>query len=208
MQISEGPGPGLGQPERRFQAALRLMHYIRGAAGIALFIAALKFVEILIAPPPIGAAPRWLVAAVLTFKFWAAGAFLAALAALGWASHRLFGWPPPSALIPTRHVVATEVMRLRVLGVNMVLGWIGLSVLSLIVMADTGTGPFAWIAAGLFGPNMFLGFETFVLGAAVFAAPLVVLAWLPWQTRFPLLYSMQNVIKPPPKPRARRRKRP
>lgn len=33
------------------------MHYVRGAAKIAVLIAAFKFIEALIAPPPLGDAP-------------------------------------------------------------------------------------------------------------------------------------------------------
>lgn len=182
------------------------MHYARGAAKLALLIAAFKFIEALIAPPPIGDAPRWLVAAVVSFNFWAAGAALGAIAVLGWVSQRLFGWPAPeapSALRPARHVVPTAEMRLRGLGFNVVAGWIAIGILALILMADTGTGPFAWLAFRLFGPDEWAGLETFVLGLPVLAAPLLLLAWLPWQTRFPLLASMQGVVKPPA-----RRKRP
>ena len=76
------------------------MYYIRGAAKVALFIAALKSVEAVIAPP-IDTEPRWMAAAVLTFNLWAAGAALSAIAGVGWVLHRLFGWPagpPPSPL--------------------------------------------------------------------------------------------------------------
>jgi hypothetical protein len=190
---------------------MRLMHYGSGAAKIALLIAAFKFIEALIAPPPVVDAPRWLVAAVVSFNFWAAGAALGAIAVLGWASQRLFGWPapePPSAIRPARHVVPTAEMRLRGLGFNVVAGWVVLGSLALILMADTGTGLFAQLAVHLFGPNGWAGLETFLLGLPVLAAPLLLLAWLPWQTRFPLLASMQAAVKPPAKAPARRRKRP
>jgi hypothetical protein len=47
-----------------------------------------------------------------------------------------------------------------------------------------------------------------VLGLPVIAAPWVLLALLPWQTRLPLVSSMQAVVKPPAKARAPQRKRP
>lgn len=185
------------------------MHYIRGAAAIALFIATLKFIEALVAPP-MDDTPRWLVAAVVTFKFWAAGLALGLIAGAGWVSHRLFGWPAaprPSALVPTRHVIPDEVMRLRSWGFNIVAGWFCLGILALIVMADTRTGPFARAATALFGPGGLIWLETFALGIPAVIAPLLLLAWLPWQTQFPLLSSMQNVVKLSAQPQARRPKR-
>lgn len=187
------------------------MHYVRGATKIAFFIAAFKFIEALIAFPSFGDAPRWLVAATVSSRFWAAGAALGVIAMLGWVSQRLFDWPAPeapSAARPTRHVVPTAEMRLRMLGFNVVTGWVVVGFLALIMMAETRTGPFARIAVGVFGPNEWVGLETFVFGVPVFAAPPVLLALLPWQTRFPLLASMQAAVKPPAKARARRRKRP
>ncbi len=185
------------------------MHYARGAAKLALLIAAFKFIEALVAPPPVADAPRWLVAAFVSFNFWAAGAALGAIAMLGWVSQRLFGWPAPevpSATRPARHVVPTAEMRLRGLGFNVVAGWIVFGSLALILMADTRTGPFAQLAVHLFGPNGWAGLEIFMLGLPVLAAPLLLLAWLPWQTRFPLVASMQGVVKPPAKAAARRKR--
>ena len=184
------------------------MRAIRGAAGFALFFAALRFVEVMIAPP-VPDEPRWLVAAVVTSKFWLAGAALGVIALLGWVSQRLFGWPrppPPSALQPSREVVPTKETRARAWRFNLVAGWIGFSVLTLIVMADTGTGPFARMAAALFGPNEFIGLETFVLGVPAVVGPVVALALLRWQTRLPLIKGMQKAVKPPPKPRVRRKR--
>jgi hypothetical protein len=188
---------------------MHLMHYARGAAKIATLIAAFRFIEALIAPPPVGDAPRWLAAAVVSFNFWAAGAALGAIAVPGWLSQRLFGWPAPedpSATRPARRMVPAADMRLRGMGFNVVTGWIVVGILVLILMADTRTDPFAQFAVRLFGPNGWAGLETFVLGLPVLAAPLLLLAWL--QTRFPLLASMQATAKPPAKAPARRRKRP
>ena len=58
------------------------MYYARGSAQIAFLIAAFKFVELLIVPP-LADQPRWLVAGVLTFKFWSAGTALGMLWLLG-----------------------------------------------------------------------------------------------------------------------------
>lgn len=186
------------------------MYHTIGAAKIALFIAAFKFIEVLIVPPPVDE-PRWLVAAVMSFNYWGAGVALGAAASLGRVSHRLFGWPAfpaPSAVRLTRQVVPTAEVRLRMLGFNVVAGWFVLAAMALLMMADTRSGPFARAALGLFGPNALIGLETFVLGLSVLVAPLVLLALLPWQTRFPLLASMQAVVKPAEKASARRRKRP
>ncbi len=150
-------------------------------------------------------------AAVVTFNFWAAGAALGAIAGLGWVSRRLFGWPaapPPPSLIPTRHVIPDEVMRLRRWGFNVVAGWFCCGVLAAIVMADTRSGPFAWLAVSLFGGDSLIWLETFVFGLLATVAPLVLLAWLPLQTGPTLLGSMQAVVKPSRRPQERRRTRP
>ena len=189
------------------------MYYARGSAQIAFAIAAFKFVELLIVPP-MADEPGWLVAGVVTFKFWGAGAALGAIWLLGRVSQRLFGWPAPEApravYIP-RPVVQTEAMRLSRIGNTIVLWWFILGFLAIVVMADTGAGPLPRIVAGVFGPTDFLGLATFVLGLLVLAAPLVLLALLPRQTRFPLLANLQDAVKPPragSRPRTRSRKRP
>ena len=188
------------------------MYYARGSAQIAFLIAAFKFVELLIVPP-LADEPRWLVAGVLTFNLWGAGTALGMLWLLGLLSRRLFGWPAPEAQPaaapqpPTRPVMQTEAMRLQTLGNKVVLWWFILGFLATVMMADTGAGPFPRLLTGVFGPSDWLGPETFVLGLLVLAAPLMLLALLPWQTRFPLLASMQKAVKPP-RVRTRRRRRP
>ena len=185
------------------------MYYARGAAQIAFFIAAFKFVELLIVPP-LADEPRWLVAGVLSFKFWGAGAALGALWLVGRASQRLFGWPAPEApraIDIVRPVVRTEAMRLQALGNRLVLWWFILGFLAIVMMADTGAGPIPRLMTGVFGPNDFLGLESFLLGLLVLVSPLLLLALLPRQTRFPLLASMQASVKPP-QARTRRRTRP
>ncbi len=98
-------------------------------------------------------------------------------------------------------------MRLRGWGVNVVLGWMALSFLVLIVMSDTKTGPFAWLATAVLGLQGFAGVMTFLLGLPAFLLPLVLLAVLPWQTRWPLLAGMQGVVKPVRQAKARKRRR-
>ncbi|RYH95536.1 MAG: hypothetical protein EON48_18940 [Acetobacteraceae bacterium] len=186
------------------------LHYVRGAGKLAVLIAAFRFVEAAIFLPPVGEESRWLVAAVLSSRYWLAGAALGVLALLGLVSQHLFGWPapdPPSQIQPTRHVLQTPEMRRRILGFNIVAGWVVLGVLMLIMMADTRSGPLAWFALDLFGPSALVGLVIFVLGMPVIAAPLVLLAWIPWQTRFPLIAGIQAAVKPPSKPAARRRNR-
>ena len=185
------------------------MYYARGSAQIAFCIAALRFTELLIVPP-VADAPRWLVAGVLTFKFWAAGAALGVAWLMGRVSQRLFGWPAPeatSAIQSPRPVIVTEAVRLQMLGNKIVMWWFILGFVAVVMMADTGAGPIPWIVAGLLGTSDWLGLETLVFGLLVLAAPLVLLALLPWHTRFPLLASMQGAVKPA-RTRTRGRKRP
>ncbi len=190
------------------------MYYARGSAQIAFLIAAFKFIELLIVPP-LADEPRWLVAGVVSFKFWGAGAALGLLWLLGRVSQRLFGWPapeaPPEAQPPTRPVVQTEAMRLQTLGNKLVLWWFILGFLAIVMMADTGAGPIPRLMKAVVGPSDWLALETFVLGLPLLAAPLVLLALLPWQTRFPLLASLQKAVKPAhnrTRARTRGRKRP
>lgn len=185
------------------------MYYARGSAQIAFFIAAFKFVEMLIVPPLVDE-PSWLVAGVLSFRFWGAGAVLGTLWLVGRVSQRLFGWPvpePPTAVGIVRPLVQTKAMRLRGIGNTVVLWWFILGFLATIMMADTGAGPIPRLMTAVFGPNDLLGLETFVLGLLVLVAPLLLLAVLPRQTRVPLLASMQDAVKPP-RASNRRRKRP
>ncbi len=188
------------------------MYFVRGSAQIAFAIAAFRFVELLIVPP-VADEPRWLVAGVLSVNFWGAGAALGMLWLLGRVSQRLFGWPVPEAAPqaqpPTRHVVQTEAMRLQALGNKVVLWWLILGFVATVMMVDTGAGPIPRFVSGVFGRHNWLGLATFVLGLLVLAAPLVALALLPWQTRFPLLASIQGAVKPPSaRTRTRGRKRP
>ena len=185
------------------------MHYVRGSAQLAFMVATFKFVELLIVPP-LADRPRLLVAVALTFKFWAAGAGLGMLWLLGRVSQRLFGWPVPETPpepSPPRHVVRTEAMRLQALGNQVVVWWFILGFLALAMMADTGAGPIPWLVASVAGRTDWLGLETFVLGLLVLPLPLVLLALLPSQTRFSLLASMQQAVKPA-RSRIRRRKPP
>lgn len=189
------------------------MYYASGAARIAVLIAAFKFVELLIVPP-VADQPRWLVAGILTFNLWGAGAALGTLWLMGRVSQRLFGWPAPEApqaVVTIRPVlqpvVRTEAMRLRTVGNRVVLWWLILGFLAIVMMADTGAGPIPRLMTAAFGPNDFLGLETVVLGLLVLMAPLVLLAVLPRQASVPLLASMQDGVKAP-KANPRSRKRP
>ena len=198
-----------GKTQTKAKTGHGWMYYVRGSAQIACSVAAFKFVELLIVPP-LPNEPRWLVAGVATLNLWGAGAMLGLLWLMGRVSQRLFGWPAPEATPaaePPRHVVMTEAMRLQQLGNKLVLWWFVVGFLAIVMMADTGAGPIPWIAAGVLGRGAWLGLATFVLGLLVLAAPLVVLALLPWLTRFPLLASIQAAVKPA-RARPRGRKRP
>ena len=85
--------------------------------------------------------------------------------------------------------------------------WVGLSFLVLIVMSNTGTGPFAWVATRVLGLQDFAGLATFLLGLPAFLLPLLLLGVLPWQTRWPLVAGMQAAVKPVSQARVRRRRR-
>ena len=91
-------------------------------------------------------------------------------------------------------------------GFSVVAGWAAISVLVLIVMSETRTGPFARLATGFLGLRDFAGLATFLLGLPVFLSPLLLLALLPRQARWPLISGMHLAVKSPPSP-ARRRKR-
>ena len=193
--------------QRRFSpgAWLRL---VPQAALTVCGIGALRFVEVLVSPPPQDAVPRWVVAAAAGSLYWLAGGLLGAVALIAWAVRRAFGSPaPPAKPPPPAPPPPTREMRLRGWGVNVVIGWLGLSFLTLLVMSDTRTGPFAWLAVNLFGLAGFAGLATFLLGLPVMLLPLAVLAVLPGQTRWPLLAGMQWVVKPVPRAKPRRRRR-
>ena len=165
------------------------MYYIRGAAKVALFIAALKFVEAVIAPP-IDTEPRWMAAAVLTFNLWAAGAALSAIAGVGWVLHRLFGWPAGPAAI------ATDPYPARHPGRGHAAPDMGVQRRRRLVLLRRPGGdrdgghqvrPVAGLAVSLFGGNSLIWLEIFVLGLLAMAAPLVLLAWLPLKAGSSLL---------------------
>ncbi len=195
------------KPGRGWNQAYGLIHYSRGSAGILLFISAISFVEAYIAFPATHS-PQWAVAAYIASRYFLPAFALGAIALLAGASQRLFGWPqPPVEPAATKPVVQTDAQRRSSRAFTLVAGYFGLGILAIIIMADTHSGPFAWFAEWLFGANFLLWPEIFVMGLLVLAAPLVLLAWLPPQTWFPLLASMQDIVTPAPTPVSRRRKR-
>ena len=176
------------------------------AALVLCGVGALRFVEVLVSPPPHGATPLAVLALAAGSLFWLAGAALGLVALAAWAVRR--GVAAPVVAKPTTDSPSPSwEVRFRGWGVNIVIAWLGLGFLVLIVMSDTATGPFAWFATEVLGLRDFAGVATFLLGLPAFAAPLVLLAMLPWQTRWPLIAGMQAAVKPVPQARKRRRRR-
>ncbi len=175
------------------------------AALVSFGIAALRFVEVLVRPPPLGGASVLAVALLAGSLYWLAGLLTALLALIAWVIRRAFGLTSPPAP-PTPPIKWTAEARRRGRGFSIVAGWVGLSLVASIVMADTRTGPAAWLAAGVLGLDGFAGVATFLMALPVLLSPLLLLALLPWQVRWPLVAGMQAAVKSPPAP-ARHRKR-
>ena len=176
-------------------------------AALVLFgIAVLRFVEALVRPPQIEGASRLGVALLAGSVFWLAGLLTTALALIAWLVHRVFGLqtPPAPAAAPV-HWSAEA--RLRGRGFTIVAGWVVLSLVASIVMADTRTGPAAWFAMAVLGWNGLAGVVTFLVTLPLLLLPLLLLALLPWQTRWPLIAGMQAAVKMPPTPARRRNRR-
>ena len=175
------------------------------AALVSFGVAGLRFVEVLVRPPPLGKASLLAVALLASSVYWLAGLLTAALALIAWVVRRAFGLggtSPPAA----PPVQWTQEARLRGRGFSIVAGWVGLSLVASIVMADTRTGPAAWFATGVLGLDGLAGVATFLVALPVLLSPLLLLALLPWQARWPSVAGMQAAVKSPPAP-ARRRKR-
>ena len=194
------------EPGRRTRPGAAWIRLIPQAALVCCGIGALRFVEALVNPPPHGATPLLLFALVGGSVFWVAGALLGLVALAAWAVRR--GHNPGPAPKPSRpSLPPTREMRLRGWGYGIVAAWTALSILVLIVMSETVTGPFAWIAIRVLGLRDFAGLATFLLGLPGFLSPLVLLAVLPWQARWPLIAGMQGAVKPVPQAH-RAKKRP
>ena len=167
-------------------------------------IAVLRFVETLVILPWHDGLVLLVVAFAAGRTYWLAGALLGAVVLVTRVVQRLMTGPPAAAKPRPVSRPLTREMQLRMWGFDIVAAWVVLSVLVLIVMSDTGTGPFAWIAIELCGLPDLAGIATFVLGLPAFSAPLVLLAVLPWHRRWPLLAGIQAAVKPAPQSRKRR----
>lgn len=202
--------PGLDAvtpPARRHkgQTIASWLRLVPQAALVCCGIGALRFVEVLVSLPADGSAPLLLVAVFAGSRYWLAAALLGLVAMVGWLVQRALGSPAPVPPPPTRTL--SREARLRGWGFNLVAGWVVLSILALIVMSETGTGPFARFATGVLGLRGLAGLATFLLGLPAFLAPLLLLAVIPWQTRWPLVAGMQAAVKPTPTARKRTRRR-
>ena len=175
------------------------------AALVCFGIAAFRFVEVLVSSPPLGGASLLAVALLAGSVYWLAGVLTVALAVVAWVVRRALGLkasPAPPA--PPIHWTAEA--RLRGRGFSIVAGWVGLSLMASVIMADTRTGPAARFATGVLGLQGLAGIATFLLALPALLSPLLLLALLPWQARWPLVAGMQAAVKSPPAP-ARRTKR-
>ncbi len=195
--------PSARQATQGFGAWVRLLPQ---AALMCFGIAAFRFVEVLVKPPPLGGASRPAVALLAGSVYWLAGLLTVVLALIAWAIRRALGLkaPPASSTPPVQW---TAEARLRGRGFSIVAGWVGLSLVAAIIMADTRTGPAARFATGVLGLDGLAGVATFLLGLPVLLSPLLLLALLPWQARWPLVAGMQAAVKSPPAPVRRRRRR-
>ncbi len=148
------------------------------AALVSSGVAAFRFVEVLVSPPPLGGAPLPAVALLAGSVYWLAGLLTAMLALIAWVVRRALGFEAASApLAPPAHWTAEA--RLRGRGFSIVAGWVGLSLVASIIMADTRTGPAARFATGVLGLNGLAGVATFLLALPVMLLPLLLLALLP-----------------------------
>ena len=85
--------------------------------------------------------------------------------------------------------------------------WLALSVLTLIVVSEIRTGPFARIAIGVLGLRDYAGLATLLPGSPAFLLPLAVPALLLWQEGRTLIAGIQGAMRSLPTA-ARRRGRP
>ena len=187
------------------------MRLVRQAAYLCLAIGLLRFVEECVRPAPAEGPPLLARALDAASLLWLSAALLGSVALALWVVYRVLdpAVPPPHRQAkpakPERPI--TRDMQLRGWGFSLVAGWLVASVLVLVVMNDTGTGPFVAFATGPLGLHDFAGLVTFLIGLPVLLSPLVLLAFLPWQTRWPLLAGMQAAVKPAPRAPKRRRRR-
>ena len=136
----------------------------------------------------------------VTARFWIAAASVGVLALLGQIA-RLFG--PPWPVEPPAPKLQGEA-RLWALAFNLVFGWVGVGVLALIVMFETRTGAFAWFATAILGWDEAAPFATPLLGLIAIALPLVTIAAVPRQDRWPVLAAIQDRVRPASRRRGRR----
>ncbi len=166
-------------------------------AYTAAFIGALKSVEVFVLFPAHDGLSVLILAWFLTERFWLAAGGMGVLALAG-ATVRLFG--PPRPIVPPA-VKRMGVERIRAFGFNAVAAWVAVGVLTVIVMSDTRTGPFALLARAVLGWEAGVWFATFGLGLVAVAAPLAIAAILPRQERWPVVMAIQDAVRPPPRRR-------
>ena len=176
------------------------------ASLVSFGVAGVRVVEVLVSPPPLGKAPILAVALLASSVYWLAGLLLGALALIAWAVNRALGLGRfPAPLAPP--VQWTQETRLRSRGFSIVAGWVVLSLVTSVILGDTRIGPAARFATSVLGLRDFSGPATFLLTLPVLLVPLLLLALLPWQTRWPLVAGMQAAVKSPSVSTRRRKRR-
>ena len=165
------------------------------ASLVSFGVAGVRFFEVLVSPP-LGKAPLLAVALLASSVYWLAGLLLGALALIAWAGNRALGLGGISAP-PAPPGQWTQETRLRSRGFSIVAGWVVLSLVTSAILGETRTGPAARFATSVLGLRDFSGPATFLLTLPVLLVPLLLLASLPWQARWPLVAGMQAAVKPP-----------
>ena len=181
------------------------METMKRAIGVILAVGAIKGVEMFLRPDP--GFPRLALALGVTLPFLAGAAALGLIAGTWWVVLRLDGKQAvrPRRIAPgnqpSRPLTALERQLAR--GRSAAAVWLVGGFVVVVILADTRLGPPAWAASVLPGGPTWLA--TFALGLAMVATPLLLLAVLPRQSRWPVLAGAQDVVKSPAAPRRRRR---
>lgn len=170
------------------------MSLMTRVAGLILAVGAIIGIEAYLRPNPAWPGPRIALALGAMAPFALSAAAVGVFIATWWVVLRLDGPVRPAA--KDRVAPLTGHDRLLSLGRSIAAYWIVGSAVILVILSDTRRGPFAWAAAQLPGGDTW--FNSFALGLLVLGAPLLLLALLPRQARWPLVAGVQDVVRPRP----------